>query len=108
MHDRIIGTRAKHLRYPYRRYLLIRRDDLPSRLPRRTRNVPPRHLWPRLAVAPGAGPTCAACGAAMKAVSTQGAITYYRARCQCIPSQRLRKVERPIDWALMHQLFILD
>ncbi len=98
---RLIGTRADG------RYQLIRREDLPDKLPRRTRNVPPRHLWPRLNIPAKHAPTCKECGRSYKAVSTQGAITYYRSRCRC-GSRTLKKVERPIDWQLLLMLFIVD
>lgn len=100
--NRLIGTRNGD-----NRYQLIRREDLPEKLPRRTRELPPRHFWPRLNISATHAPTCARCGRAYKAVSTQGAITYYRGRCKCAPKQ-LKKLERPIDWQLLLLLFIID
>lgn len=79
---------------------------MPKR-PRRTRNLPPRHLWPRLKQPAHRRPSCEHCGTPMRSASTQKGLTYYRAVCLC-RKRPLKKVERPIDWAAMRERFILD
>ena len=73
---------------------------------KRSSTVPPRHLWPRLKQPQSARPECDLCGSLYRAVSTQGAITYYGPCCVC-RKRRLKKVERPIDWESMHVRFVV-
>jgi hypothetical protein len=63
--------------------------------------LPPRYKLPRVAKQAGsARRPCAQCGRLDYAVSTRPQLTYYGpTKCSCGVSRRLRKVERPIDWA---------
>jgi transcription elongation factor Elf1 len=66
--------------------------------------LPPRHLLPRLPKQPPtARKECPQCGKLDRTVSTRQQLTYYGpTKCKrCGAKRPLRKVERPIDWALV-------
>ena len=72
--------------------------------------LPPRWKLPRVAMqSPAARKPCDKCGQLDLAVSTREQITYYGpTRCRrCGAARRLRKVERPIDWAMVKARFAI-
>ena len=84
-------------------------DSRPMRR-RRKRPLPPRDKWPRAKQSADARRACPQCGRLDRAVSSREQITYYGpAKCeQCGAERALRKVERPPDWDLMRELYVVD
>ncbi len=74
---------------------------------RRSAQVPPRDRWPRERMNPADRPLCD-CGAPLRPVSTQGAVTYYGpATCPgCGTRRPLAKRERRIDWAALRSAYV--
>lgn len=77
---------------------------------RRKRPLPPRDRWPRAKQPAEARRPCPHCGHLDRAVSSREQITYYGpAKCeQCGTLRNLRKVERPPDWELIRELYVVD
>jgi len=73
------------------------------------RPLPPRYLWPRTKQPKTARRACPECGELDRAVSSRELITYYGpTRCAgCGRDRPLRKVERPIDWVRLGELYHL-
>jgi hypothetical protein len=71
--------------------------------------LPPRWKLPRVAKqAAAARKACPNCGQLDFAVSTREQLTYYGpTKCRCGATRRLRKVERPIDWAAVRERYAI-
>lgn len=71
--------------------------------------LPPRYKWPRGKQPPDARRQCPQCGRYDYAVSSRGQITYYGpAVCECGHRRGLRKVERPVDYRTLEELYDPD
>lgn len=71
------------------------------------RPLPPRWRWPRGKQTRAVRRKCKGCGQLDRAVSSREQLTYYGpAHCEhCGRKRGLRKVERPIDYRRLKQLY---